>query len=117
MKKIYQGDTWKPAYTIYIVDADTGNKSKMDCSNYTVKMFIKQELEETGDPLHSIDASWTGRTNGEFYIEITHAISKGLDTGVYFMEIKLYHTASQTLVKTFRQDKFKILPVLEKDVS
>lgn len=110
MKHLYKGDTWTPTFTISQKDSD-GNKSYMDLTNYTVKMFWRKQLA-VGEALLTLTASYSDRSGGKGYFELTHTDSKALDLGIYYREIKLYHTVSQTLVKTFMQGPVSVEVVL-----
>ena len=108
MKTLQQGNTWIPTFAI------TEDDVAMDCTDYTVKMFIKASLSESATAVQTLDTNWTTRTSGSGYFNLTNAMSK-LMLGKYWYEIILYTTANAAVVATLEQDKILVERTLEKD--
>ena len=108
-KRLKQGNTWIPTFAI------TEDDVAMDCTNYTVVMYIKASLSESAAAVQTLSANWTDRTGGEGYFNLTNAMSKALDLDKYWYEIILYTTADSSVVATLEQDKIRVVASLEKD--
>lgn len=109
MKRLQQGNTWIPTFAI------TEDGAAMDCTDYTVKMYIKASLSESAAAITTLSANWTTRASGEGYFQLTNAVSKEMSIGRYWYEIILYKTADASVVVTLEQDILKISKTLEKD--
>jgi len=109
MKRLRQGNTWIPTFAI------TEDDAAMDCTDYTVKMYIKASLSESAAAVQTLSANWTDRASGEGYFNLTNAMSKAMDVGKYIYEIILYTTADASVVATLEQDNLFISKTLEKD--
>lgn len=107
-KRLQQGNTWIPSFTI------TADSTAMDCTDYTVKMFIKSTLSETATATQELEAAWTNRPTGQGYFTLTNAMSKDM-IGRYWYEIILYKTADASVVATLERNRLIIIATLEKD--
>ena len=108
-KRLVQGNTWIPTFIITIDDV------AMNCTDYTVKMYIKASLSESADDVQILPANWTDRASGEGYFQLTNAMSKALGLSKYWYDIILYTTADSAVVATLAQDKIRVITTLEKD--
>jgi hypothetical protein len=109
MKRLKQGNTWIPTFAI------TEDDVAMDCTDYTVVMYIKTERSESLAATQSLATNWTNRAEGAGYFNLTNAMSKAMEVGRYWYEIILYKTADASVVATLEQDRLFIVESLEKD--
>jgi hypothetical protein len=110
MKRLKQGNTWIPTFTI------TADDVALNCTNYTVKMYIKTARSESATATQTLSANWTTRDEGEGYFNLTHVMSKAMAVGKYWYEIVIYTTADNEIVQTLEQDRLFIVESLEKDI-
>jgi len=106
---INRGDTWRPILTI------TEDEEPMDCTDYTVKLWIKETLKETAPEIQELDIDWIDQAGGVGIFYLTHEMSVDM-LGRYQYEVVLYEQLSLDVVKTLIQNKLIVRETLEVDL-